>query len=71
MKLNQIDKVSQRLEALRKEDSLLNIDIIEHFWHRMELLKSKLQLPNLEPVAQCLSDEHYRQMFSNLVSGNY
>lgn len=71
MKLNTVEKISHRLETLKKEDSLLNYDIIEHFWVKMEELKVKLNLPNLEPVAQCLSEENYRHMFLNLTSGNY
>ena len=55
-KLKELEKQSHRLEILKKEDSLLAADIVDHFWQKMELLKQRNQLPNLEPVAQCISD---------------
>ena len=39
VKINQTEKISARLEALKREDYLQNLDIIEHFWKSMEELK--------------------------------
>ena len=36
VKINMMEKVSQRMEALKREDSLLDIDIIDYFWKRMD-----------------------------------
>ena len=42
VRINSIEKISQRLETLKKEDSLQNIDIVEHFWQRMQETSVKL-----------------------------
>jgi hypothetical protein len=36
VRLNQIEKISSRLENLKKEDQLMRLDIVEHFWERMK-----------------------------------
>jgi hypothetical protein len=51
VKLNTIEKMSTRLETLKKDDSLLNFDIVEHFWSRMNELKLKLNLPDMSPIS--------------------
>ncbi len=32
VKMNSIEKISSRLESLKREDSLQNYDIVEYFW---------------------------------------
>lgn len=36
---------------MRKEDTLLNFDIVDHFWQRMEEVKQRLGLQNLDVLA--------------------
>jgi len=69
--INTLEKMSTRLETLKKEDSLQNIDIIEHFWAKMKELKEKMGLKDLNPVTLCISDINYRSTFENLLSGTY
>jgi hypothetical protein len=42
VKINMIEKVSQRSEALKKEDSLLEVDALEYFWKQMAMLQQAL-----------------------------
>jgi hypothetical protein len=35
VKINMMEKVSQRMENIKKDDPLLLIDIIEYFWGKM------------------------------------
>ena len=35
VKINLMEKVSQRMENIKKEDPLLLVDIIEYFWSKM------------------------------------
>jgi hypothetical protein len=32
VRVNSTEKISQRLEALKREDTLQNFDIVEYFW---------------------------------------
>ncbi len=36
---------------MKREDTLLNFDIVDHFLQRMGEIKQRLSLPNLEPLA--------------------
>ena len=69
VKVNQAEKVSFRIEELKREDSLLLFDICDHFWQRMEEVKKALNIPTLEPLLQFLPDEGARKTFTNLISG--
>jgi hypothetical protein len=71
IRVNQMEKVSHRLEELKKDDQLQLIDIIEHFWQRMREVKIALNLETLEPLQQFLADDGARQTFANLISGNH
>ena len=43
-----MEKVSQRIENLKKDDNLLLIDIIEYFWAKMDEVQQVLQIkPNV------------------------
>jgi len=50
---------------------LLNYDIVDHFWQKMQELKVKLNIPNLDPIVQCLKDERLKVSFSSLISGTF
>lgn len=71
VKLNTLEKMSLRIEQLKKEDTLLNYDIVDHFWQKMQELKAKLNIPNLEPIAQCLKEDRLKVSFSSLISGTF
>lgn len=49
----------------------MNLDIIDHFYQRLEETKKALNIPTVEPLAQIIVDDNLRQTFANLVSGNY
>lgn len=46
VKINMMEKVSQRSESLKKEDSLLEVDLLEFFWTQMDRLRQSL---NIQP----------------------
>ena len=72
VKINAIEKISQRVENLKREDTLLNFDIVEHFWQRMEEIKKNLNITgSAEVIGEVIQDSHLREIFKNLVTGNY
>jgi hypothetical protein len=44
VKINMMEKVSQRMENLKRDDSLLEIDIIDFFWKHMEECQRMLNI---------------------------
>lgn len=44
VKINMMEKVSQRSETLKKEDSLLEVDVLEYFWKQMDYLQQSLSI---------------------------
>ena len=59
VKINMMEKVSQRTEALKREDPLLELDIVDHFALKMVEVKNALNVqPDLAVLASCLPDEH-------------
>lgn len=48
VKINMMEKVSQRMENLKSADTLLEIDIVDFFWKRMDEARLIMQIqPNL------------------------
>ena len=48
VKINMMEKVSQRMENLKSADTLLEIDIVDFFWKRMDETARIMQIqPNL------------------------
>ena len=48
VKINLMEKVSTRMETIKKEDPLLNIDLVDFFWAKMAETQRSLNVqPNL------------------------
>ncbi len=68
VKINIIEKVSSRAEAIKAADVLLEIDILDYFVAKMNETQANLNIqPGLQVLAQFISDENYRQSFLNIV----
>ena len=63
------EKISQRYEKLKREDWLLDFDLIEIFWQKVRDLMAKLQIQSIEPLVDCLPEEQLKHAFTNLVNG--
>lgn len=63
------EKVSQRYETMKREDWLLEFDLMDIFWQKVQDLMAKLQITSIEPLVVCLPDEHLKSSFTNLVNG--
>ena len=68
VKLRLYEKVSQRYETMKQEDQLCELDLIDNFWQRIRELMASLQIQSIDPLMECLPEEH-REGFSNLVNG--
>jgi hypothetical protein len=61
VKINMMEKVSQRMESLKREDSLLDLDIIDLFWTSLHQTQKALNIqPDLQVLAQFVADENIR-----------
>jgi len=61
VKINMMEKVSQRMENLKGADTLLEIDIVDYFWKKMDETARTMQItPNLLILNQFLPDESYK-----------
>jgi len=54
---------------MKREDPLLDFDLIDHFWQRIRELLANLNIPSIEPLSQCFTDKHLATTFTNLVNG--
>lgn len=52
------EKMSQRLEALKRDDPILSQDLIECFNNNMQLLVKRLELPNADYLIQFLPSDN-------------
>ena len=68
VRVRQHEKISQRYEEMKRKDPVLDFDLIEHFWTRIRELSVNLALQPLQ-LQDCISDEHVRKQFVNLVNG--
>ena len=71
VKINMMEKVSMRMETIKKEDPLLVIDIIDFFWAKMDETQKALSIqPNLLVLSQFLSDQSYKDIYTHLITAN-
>jgi hypothetical protein len=54
---------------LKKNDLLLDLDLMDHFWQRMQQLVTNLKIENWQVLVNCLSDDLMKQQFVNLMNG--
>ena len=54
---------------MQREDQLLDLDLIEHFWQRIRELSANLSLQSVEPLLLCLHDDSQKLTLANLVNG--
>jgi len=72
--MNYVEKMSERLEHLKKDDPILSYDLIDVFNESMKQVQRNLNLPNLEPLLQFLPNQddsyerHLRDLFTMLIS---
>ncbi len=61
VKINMMEKVSQRMENLKSIDRLLEVDIVDYFWKHMEEVRQVMNIqPNVLVLSQFVPDEGYR-----------
>lgn len=60
-----------RLEELKREDVLLEIDIVEHFWTQMKEVAKVLNIDDMEILTQFMNDEGTKSMLRTLLNGQY
>ena len=63
------EKISQRYEKMKREDWLLETDLIDLFWQKVRELMAKLQIQSIDPLVECLPTDQLKQSFTNLVNG--
>ena len=64
VKINLMEKVSTRMETIKKEDPLLNIDLVDFFWAKMAETQRTLNVqPNLLILGQFIADPRYREIY--------
>ena len=64
VKINMMEKVSTRMETIKKEDLLLNVDLIDFFWAKMAETQRTLNVqPNLLVLGQFIPDSRYREIY--------
>lgn len=44
MRVRQHEKISQRYDELKRSDPCLDIDLVEHFWQRMDQVAANLKI---------------------------
>jgi hypothetical protein len=61
VKINMLEKSSQRAETLKKEDSILDIEVLDFFAQKMIETKQSLNIqPSLELLSQFIANEGHR-----------
>ena len=64
VKINMMEKVSTRMETIKKEDPLLNVNLIDFFWVKMAETQRMLNVqPNLLVLGQFIPDSRYREIY--------
>ena len=64
VKINMMEKVSTRMEIIKKEDPLLNVNLIDFFWVKMAETQRMLNVqPNLLVLGQFIPDSRYREIY--------
>ena len=63
------EQISQRYEAIKRDDWLLNFDLFDIFKQKTDELIGKLGIQSIDPLLECLPEEHQRQAFTNLFNG--
>lgn len=70
VKINIVEKVSQRYEQLKREDWLLDCDLMDIFWEKMRAVMAKHGTATIDPFLECLgSEDHLKESFQNLMNG--
>lgn len=54
---------------MKREDWLLEFDLIDIFWQKIRDLMAKLQITTIDPLVECLPTEQLKVSFANLVNG--
>ncbi len=63
-----MEKVSQRMETLKREDPVLEVDIIDFFWKMMAETQKQLGIqPDVSILGSLIVDEALRSIFHNLI----
>jgi hypothetical protein len=64
VRINLMEKESTRMETIKKEDLLLNIDLVDFFWVKMAETQRTLNVqPNLLILGQFIPDPRYREIY--------
>lgn len=50
--------MSLRYETLKQEDQLCELDLVDNFWQRIRELMAALQIQTIDPLIECLPEEH-------------
>lgn len=69
VRLRTFEKISQRYEELKRNDQLLDLDLMEHFWQQIRLLTTNMQVEDPLSLAQCFSDQHVSRQYCQLLNG--
>jgi len=51
------ERLSQRYEQMKREDWLLEFDLIDIFWQKVRSLMEKLQITTIDALVECLPTE--------------
>ena len=54
------ERISQRYEQMKREDWLLEFDLIDIFWQKIRDLMAKLQITTIDPLVECLPTEQLK-----------
>jgi len=67
LRIQYAEKMSHRLDQLKREDPVLEYDLIEIFRSNMEKVRTNMGLQNYEPLLQLLPNgtEHFDQLIRN------
>ena len=52
------ERISQRYEALKRDDWLISFDLIDILWQKTRELMSKLGIQSIDPLLECLPEEN-------------
>lgn len=54
---------------MKRDDWLLELDLMDIFWQKVQDLMGKLQIQSIDPLLECLPEDHLKSSFRNLVNG--
>lgn len=54
------ERISQRYEKMKRDDWLLEFDLIDVFWSKVRSLMEKLQIATIDPLVECLQTEQLK-----------